>query len=406
MHRVIYGDTTYFLRNKEIDSGLFDNFKECKNNEAVFLNLHEKSFRIILLGFNSVNIEELSEDEILDLYQGLKYFMVSEDFLKKFKEKACRNKALIKKIQTEVENMYLELGNIPCFNIEECENFSVEFFEKAIENNDIRYWRLLFLNNSLPSEFFEKIIKSRGKKINGLLFSWLCTNPNLKIEKFIDYFNTEDLCRNPNLPIEFAERMIKECKPINWHGLCKNPNIPFEFFERMIKEGKPVNWYGLCQNPNLPIEFAERMIKECKSVNWYGLYKNPNIPFEFVERMIREGKVVDLNDLCLNPNIPFEFVERMIREGKHISQSSLCQNLNLPIDFAERIENEFYNWYNLCQNPNLPVEFFEKAIKDRKPVVWESLCKNPNIPLSFFKRHKLMPIKYIIKATILQDYFL
>jgi hypothetical protein len=466
--KVIYSEREYEIK-EDIDSGFFDNIKNCTGGDKVNLKLHERSFKLILNGLESIDFENISKKKLFDLYQGLKYFMVSEVFLEKFKEKACSNKSLIRKIKKEIEEYAKDFDTYEICNNE---NLSSEFFEKAIKNKDFICWDSLCRNSSISDELFEKILKGEfgPKKENELDWWYLTINRSLNFLKKaikegrfilwkelcyrnfpVEFFeklikeresdiNWHYLCRNPNLPVEFFEKAIKEGKPVRWDELCVNSNLPVEFFEKAIKEGKPVDWnnfcynknlpveffermlngeFGileegihinwglLCINKNLPVEFFERMIKEGKSINWGDLCRNPNIPVEFFEKAIKEGQPVVWYELCKNPNLPVEFFEKAIKEGKPVDWNYLCENPNLPVEFFEKMikEGKPVKWNYLCKNQNIPIEFFEKAIKEGQPVVWYYLEHNKNFPLSFFKRHGKMPTKNIINSTILYDYF-
>jgi hypothetical protein len=477
MKRVIYGNNIYPIE-KDLDSGFFDNLKECKDNKDIFLVRYEKSFKLILNDLEGVDFKNISEEELNELYDGLKYFMASEKFINRFKEKTCCNKALIKKIQKEIEEIVIN-GK----NIYKNPNLSEEFIEQAIEKGEKGiYFEYLCENQYISPEFFQKIINNgQIDKIPTRNFkNCLVTEDDLADDNWVC------LCLNPNLPVEFFEKLIKENKPVNWDALCCNKNIPFEFFKKALEENKPIKWEILILNPNVPFELFKNKLKEILEINkrdisytslisdcnftpefleenfdliingitdklrnnpypdeeikyfWWWLSSNKNISVEMIEKMIKKIKPKKyVSGLLKNPSIPVEFFERLLKGEfkEYIDEDwlQLTQNHKIPCEFFERIiKGEFGEifdadiWVYLSSNPNLPFHLLEKAIEENKDVNWTSLSENPgipveffekninklhslhnnpNLPLSFFKKHKKIPRKNIIRATILQDYF-
>jgi hypothetical protein len=268
--KIIYSQNIYPLNEKTLIrlkniSGLILNLTECEDNKEVNLTLYEESFKLIYNGISGILLRKLKKEQIMDLYLGLKYFLVSEEFLNEFKKKASQNQFLKNEAEQQINEFLLE-----------------KQMEEDI--NDIN-WNEICSSLNLSVNFFERIIKD-------------------------GYANFEALCLNKYIPHEFFQKLIDKNLPVDWSALCRNESIHVEFFEKAIKENKDIDWMFLSENKNLPVWFFEKAIKENKPVNYQFLCCNEKLPAEFFEKLILEGKPISWECLCRNRNLPLSFFKK------------------------------------------------------------------------------------------------
>jgi hypothetical protein len=460
--KVIYGKNEYKI-DKELDSQFISNLFECTNNNEVVLYRYEESFKLILNGLENTDLTLIPKDEMFTLYEGLKYFMVSEDFLNKFRKISICNIFLIKEAQKRFEN-YLKANYNMCPDILinnytfSTNNLSEEFIENNIKNKKFTTdWYNLCENENYSTEFFERIVKNYPYRI---LVSNICKNSRLSLDFFEKIFDgdfttniLESLCENKSIPVEFFEKIIKEGKDFNRSKLFLR-DFPGDFFERIIQIetiNKEYEWDNLYSNKYLPEKFFEKIIKEGVEdrTNWIELCENKNLSMEFFKKLLK-GEFIELQDdqerlikrsLCWNKNISQEFVEEILLkvdnpgliewaglfkvgnfsadffeklidiykkidscyEAKHYLY--LCWNKNVPLNILEKIfiDNiqDIKKWSNkIVKNKGIPFEFLEKYIHILDP---EELINFRNAPLSFFKRNGIFPAVDIINSTIIYD---
>jgi hypothetical protein len=382
---IIYGENIYPLENKKIDSGLISNFEDCIFENEVRLKLHEESFKILYYGLDSIDLTNISKKKVIELYQGLNYFLASKEFLNNFKQKTLYNKILRKEIEEKIKNevrqmVHREIKTGGFYtSVFLNENLSINFFKKIIKKNSIN-WYLFGYNRSIPVKFFERLIFKRKYHVH----DW------------------EFLCWNNKIPESFFKKVIDEGYELDWSMISQNKNLSADFFEEAINQGRSILWEFLCINEKLPISFFEKMKTLGHPVKWYYLFLHKNQPVEFYEKILKEQTEIYFRDwyyICKIKTIPVEFFERIIKKGYPVDWTALCSNTSIPFKFFEEAikQNQPVNWYNLCWFSKIPLEIAETKIN------YSELTRNKNLPLSFFKKHNKIPLANIIESTIIHD---
>ena len=170
-------------------------------------------------------------------------------------------------------------------------------------------------------------------------------NPNLTpefIERYIDYWEWDELSRHPNITPEFINKHID--RDWNWIKFSMNINITPEFIDKHID--KKWCWHTLSKHPNITPEFIEKHID--KKWCWHTLSKHPNITPEFIEKHI-DKKYINIYQKKNEDEININFVDTIIKNGKYVNWSNVSRNRNISMEFIEKYIHNI-DFHKLSEN--------------------------------------------------------